>query len=91
MRCCPKTFHGCSPFVSCRIDLPFETPLLLPIDIIIYRYSWVADGLNGQILDKNGNIKRKVPEFSELFPEDWELPVSPAKDVDLSYYAISDE
>jgi len=60
-------------------------------NIIIYRYSWVADGLNGQILDKNGNIKRKVPEFSELFPEDWELPVSPAKDVDLSYYAISDE
>lgn len=47
--------------------------------------------MNGQILDKNGNIKRKVPEFSELFPEDWELPVSPAKDVDLSYYAISDE
>lgn len=61
--------------------------ILVARSTIIYRYSWVADGMNGEVLDKEGNIKSKIPEFSELFPEDWEIPVSPAKYVDLSYYA----
>lgn len=42
---------------------------------IIYSQSWVADGLSGRILDCNGNVKRSLPQFSELFPEDWDLPV----------------
>lgn len=52
---------------------------------IICRYSWVADGISGRILDKNGNLKEELPQFSELFPEDWEEPVCPVV-VDLSYY-----
>lgn len=61
--------------------------ILVARNTIIYRYSWVADGMNGKVLDREGNIKRIIPEFSELFPEDWEMPVSQAKSVDLSYYA----
>ncbi len=61
--------------------------ILVARNMIIHRYSWVADGMNGKVLDKEGNLKREIPEFSELFPEDWEMPVSLAKDVDLSYYA----
>lgn len=61
--------------------------ILVARNTIIHRYSWVADGMNGKVLDKDGNVKREIPEFSELFPEDWEIPVSPAKNVDLSYYA----
>ena len=60
--------------------------ILVARNTIIHRYSWVADGMSGSVLDKEGNIKREIPEFSELFPEDWEMPVSLAKNVDLSYY-----
>lgn len=65
--------------------------ILIARNTIIHRQSWVADGLNGQILDRGGNVKRNLPEFSELFPADWELPVSLANQVDLSYYTDPDE
>ena len=39
---------------------------------IIYSHSWVADGLSACILDENGNVKEILPQFSEIFPEDWE-------------------
>lgn len=51
---------------------------------IIYRQSWVADGLNACVLDKNGNIKEYLPHFSELFPNDWELPISEYSHEDLA-------
>lgn len=65
--------------------------ILVARNIIIHRYSWVADGMNGKVLDEDGNIKREIPEFSELFPEDWEMPVSVANNVDLSYYTAPDK
>lgn len=54
---------------------------------IIFRYSWVADGVSGRIYGKDGNIKEELPQFSELFPADWNEPVFPVQKVDLSYYA----
>lgn len=72
------------------LDLDEVSPELVPVVIearnkIIFRYAWVADGLEGFVYDKNGNIKEKLPQFSELFPEDWSIPILPTG-VDLSYY-----
>ena len=52
---------------------------------IIFRQSWVADGLKGYVHDRNGDVIEEVPQFSDLFPEDWDIPVLPVE-VDLSYY-----
>ncbi len=41
---------------------------------IIFDSSWVSDEINGRILDEDGNVIEEVPHFSEVFPEDWELP-----------------
>ena len=57
---------------------------------IIYRYSWVADGASGQILDRNGNVVQENPQFSELFPSDWEPPVAPPMYTDLSAYGYDE-
>lgn len=43
---------------------------------IILGRSWVSDDLDGRILDKNGNVIEEVPHFSEIFPEDWEIPMA---------------
>ena len=56
--------------------------------IIIYRSSWVADGQVGYVFDENGKIVEKVPNFSDLFPPDWEEPIE-SIEVDLSYYSVS--
>lgn len=42
---------------------------------IIFSESWVADGLSCYICDEDGNIKEVLPQFSDLFPADWDLPV----------------
>lgn len=44
---------------------------------IIFSNSWVADETNGWVLDKNGNIIEVLPHFSDLFPDDWEIPRDP--------------
>lgn len=41
---------------------------------IIYSQSWVADGLQGYVFNEDGIIVEEVPQFSELFPSDWEIP-----------------
>lgn len=42
---------------------------------IIYSYSWVADEYSMRIEDAlTGEVIEVVPSFSELFPEDWDLP-----------------
>ena len=41
---------------------------------IIFNQSWVADGMSGRIRDKDGNIKEELPQFSELFSADWDMP-----------------
>ena len=52
---------------------------------IIFRYSWVADEVNGRVLDKNGGVIKELPHFSDLFPEDWDEPIVNSK-VDKDYY-----
>lgn len=44
---------------------------------IIFNNSWVADEINGCVLDEAGNVIEVLPHFSELFPEDWEVPRDP--------------
>lgn len=44
---------------------------------IIFNNSWVADEINGRVLDEAGNVIEVLPHFSELFPEDWEVPRDP--------------
>ena len=62
------------------MDIEKATPelkqkILQAREEIILSNSWVADDTNGRILDKNGNIIKELPHFSDLFPEDWEPPV----------------
>ena len=77
------------------LDLETADPDLAPViikarDIIIFRQSWVADGVRGFVYDRNGNVIEEVPQFSELFPEDWSVPILPTG-VDLSYYGITED
>lgn len=58
-----------------NVDKEAEDEILEARKIIIMNESWVADGLDGWVLDADGNIKEEVPHFSEVFPEDWEVPV----------------
>lgn len=57
-------------------------------NIIVHRQSWVADGVSGRIMRSDGSVKQELPEFHDLFPLDWEIPVTPVE-VDLSYYTHS--
>ena len=41
---------------------------------IIHNYDWVADDLDGWVLDPEGNVVETLPHFHEIFPEDWEIP-----------------
>lgn len=41
---------------------------------IIYSQAWVADGLQGYVLNADGVIIEEVPQFSDLFPADWDMP-----------------
>lgn len=41
---------------------------------IIFQESWVADGYEGQVTYPDGTVI-ELPQFSELFPDDWEIPV----------------
>lgn len=52
-----------------------KTAILEAREAIIYSESWVADGVYGEILDRNGNVKKVVPQFSDIFPADWDIPV----------------
>ena len=44
---------------------------------IIYTESWVADEINGWVLDEEGNVLEVLPHFHEVFPPDWEIPCFP--------------
>lgn len=47
---------------------------------IIFSESWVADGYEGQVTYPDGTVI-DLPQFSELFPEDWEIPVESGQQV----------
>ena len=44
---------------------------------IIFSKEWVADGHTCFVEDSTGEIVRVLPTFSEVFPEDWDVPVHP--------------
>lgn len=44
---------------------------------LINAKSWVDDELDGWIEDQYGNVIEIVPQFHDLFPEDWEIPCFP--------------
>ena len=72
------------------LDIKTVAPDVVPVIIearnkIISRQSWVADSVQGFVYDENGNLIEKVPQFSELFPEGWSVPIL-STEVDLSYY-----
>lgn len=52
-------------------------------ETMIYNQSWVADGFEGTITSEDGTVTR-VPHFSELFPESWEIPEVAGADTDAS-------
>ena len=75
------------------LDLSTAEESLQPVILearnrIIFRYAWVADGLDGYVLNENKEIIEVVPQFSDLFPSDWDEPIM-STEVDLSYYGIS--
>lgn len=41
---------------------------------IIHNSSWVADDLQGWVVDPEGTVVEIVPQFHEIFPADWEIP-----------------
>lgn len=67
-------------------DAPYELheKILEARNIIINNSpGWVADGWYGGVFNvKTGEIIRILPQFYDLFPEDWDMPVDSEKDID---------
>lgn len=57
-----------------------ESKILEARNEIALNSSWVADGIRGYIVDENNNILREVPQFHDVFPSDWDIPVLPVKE-----------
>lgn len=55
-------------------DETLEAKVLEARSEIIMNTSWVVDGVNGYVVDENDNIVRKIPEFHDIFPSDWDIP-----------------
>lgn len=58
-------------------DSEMQEVILNARNEMILSTAWVADGASAYIVDtnnNNNNITEEIPEFSEIFPEDWELP-----------------
>ncbi|RKJ40622.1 hypothetical protein D7X94_07825 [Acutalibacter sp. 1XD8-33] len=49
---------------------------------IIYSYSWSIDEVTSYVLDPEKQEFGFVPSFSELFPEDWDVPCQPISEKD---------
>lgn len=48
---------------------------------IIHSYSWGTDGVTAYVLDPEEKEFGFTPSFSELFPEDWDVPCEPVETV----------
>lgn len=55
-------------------DAATKAAILEARNEIINNTSWVADGLYGYVTDAEGNVIEVVPQFSNIFPSDWEIP-----------------
>lgn len=45
---------------------------------IIAQHGWVTEGVQGFVTDQNGNVIEELPQFYDIFPADWEIPVFPS-------------
>lgn len=45
---------------------------------IIFSETWTADGIKGRIVNPDGSYT-EVPEFHDIFPKDWDIPVVSTK------------
>ena len=50
-----------------------EEKIIAARDEIIFRSSWVADGMSEFVLNPETGEEEELPQFSQLFPG-WELP-----------------
>lgn len=50
-----------------------EEKIIAARDEIIFRSSWVADGMSGFVLNPETGEEEELPQFSQLFPG-WEFP-----------------
>ena len=53
-------------------DEQTRTNILAARNEIMFSTSWVADDVNGWVLDENGVVIETLPHFSEVFPSDWD-------------------
>ncbi len=58
---------------------------------IIFNTSWIADDLNAYVIDEEGNIVEELPHFSEVFPNDWDIPVFPVNKIERTVMPLDDE
>lgn len=76
----PKTLESFTQFVITHImnldnaDSITKAKILEARNELIYAESWSADGIDAYVMDLEGNVLEKLPEFSELFPADWSVP-----------------
>lgn len=56
------------------VDESMQSRILEARNEIIFSESWAADGVTAYVKDTDGTVIEKLPEFSELFPSDWEIP-----------------
>ncbi len=58
------------------VDAELQSQITQARNEIIFNTSWVADDVNGRIVDENGNVIETLPHFSDVFPSDWDIPLS---------------
>lgn len=63
-------------------DEALKSKILQARNIVISNSSWVADGVNGYIENRDTGIITPLPHFSEIFPSDWDMPVYPTEDAE---------
>lgn len=56
------------------VDVETQSQILQARNEIIFNTSWVADDVNGRVVDENGNVIETLPHFSDVFPSDWDIP-----------------
>lgn len=54
-----------------QVDSNTREKVIAAREEIIFNESWVADGLEAYVIDGDGNIKERIPEFSSVFPAEW--------------------
>ena len=57
------------------VDEEMEYLVLNARNEIIMETSWVADGVKGYVENEEDGTVRELPQFSEMFPSDWEMPI----------------